>query len=54
MSVLKQIQHWLKDLPCRSIARQPCGTDCLSNGAIEQIANCINSLEVKHISTLHF
>lgn len=47
-SVLKQIQQWMKDLPCRTIARQPCGTDCLSPQAIDQISKSVSSLEVSH------
>ncbi|XP_031621171.1 5'-3' exoribonuclease 1 [Contarinia nasturtii] len=43
-NVLKQIQQWLKGLPCRTIARQPCGTQCLSRQAIDQVAKIIDNL----------
>lgn len=43
---MKKIQQWLNNSPCKSIGRQPCGTDCLSKPTIEQVAKTVESLEV--------
>lgn len=43
---MKKIQQWLNENPCKSIARQPCGTECLSKATIEQVGKIVESLEV--------
>lgn len=45
-SVLKEIQRWLKEQPCSSIARQPCSTECLSPNCISAVAMDVHDLKV--------
>lgn len=44
-SMLKEIQHWLKEQPHNNISRQPCGTNCLTNHSLEEIVKAVNGLK---------
>lgn len=59
--MLKQIQKWLREIPCKSVARQACGTECLSGASIKQIVRAVEDTQVrqksserKHLSCLNF
>lgn len=46
--MLKEISQWLREQPHNSVSRQPCGTDCLTKSAVEEIVATVNKLKVGH------